>query len=233
MNPLNLILASASPRRRRFLQELNLPHTTMTADVDETPLPQEAASALAARLAMAKAEAVAGKLDDKQRPALIIGADTVVAIDDEVLGKPADEDEAASMLRRLRHGSHQVHSALAAVKLDVDGGCRRLVRVNSTRVTMRPYSDEEIVQYIATGDPLDKAGAYAIQHRTFEPVRSLTGCPAGVMGMPLADLRAVLAVFGILIKQPLPSICHRLTGLSCCQESDTRASGRIDSLESD
>jgi septum formation protein len=130
-----------------------------------------------------------------------------------------DEDEAIEMLRRLRRETHQVHSALALVTVGEDGARRQQIRINTTDVEMRGYSDEEIVQYVASGDPLDKAGAYAIQHREFDPVASLRGCAAGVMGLPVADLRAMLAEFGVDVNVPLAPVCQRLTGLSCCQQA--------------
>lgn len=218
MNPLKLILASASPRRRRFLQELEVPHHILVADIDEDPHAHEDGVALATRLALGKVAAVADKLIAADLPALIIGADTVVTLDGEVLGKPANEDEAIEMLRRLRRQIHQVHSALALLLVDEDGARRQQVQVNTTDVHMRNYSDEEIVQYVASGDPLDKAGAYAIQHREFDPVASLRGCAAGVMGLPAADLRDLLAEFGVEVEGSLPPVCRRLTGLPCCQE---------------
>ncbi len=217
MNPLNLILASASPRRRRFLEELGLPHTVITADIDETQKRGEDPLALVRRLAETKARSIAEGISAAMRPALIIGADTVVVSEGRVLGKPEDEDEAIAMLVQLRQHSHHVHSALALVRVDNDGTQQSQIRVNSTVVTMRHYSNEEIVEYVATGDPLDKAGAYAIQHRSFAPVRALHGCPAGVMGLPLADLRDLLAEQGITVSTPLPPICAHLIGLPCCQ----------------
>jgi septum formation protein len=218
MNPLKLILASASPRRRRFLQELEVDHRVLVADIDEEPQLQEDAIDLAARLALGKASAVADKLAAQDYPALIIGADTVVALDGHLLGKPVDEDDAIEMLRRLRRATHQVHSALALVMVAEDGARSQQIRINTTDVDMRGYSDEEIVQYVASGDPLDKAGAYAIQHREFDPVASLRGCAAGVMGLPAADLCDMLAEFGVAVDVPLAPVCQRLTGLSCCQE---------------
>lgn len=217
MNPLNLILASASPRRRRFLQELRLDHTVITADIDERQQRGEDPLALVCRLAESKARTVAERLSPDQCPALVIGADTVVVSDGTVLGKPEDEDEAIAMLSQLRQRAHYVHSALALVHKDSDGSMHSRVQVNSTKVQMRHYTNEEIIEYVATGDPLDKAGAYAIQHRTFTPVRRLEGCPAGVMGLPLADLRDLLAEHGITVTQPLPPICAHLIGLPCCQ----------------
>ncbi|MBX2998757.1 MAG: septum formation protein Maf [Caldilineaceae bacterium] len=218
MNPLKLILASASPRRRRFLQELDLPHRALVADIDEDPKAHEEATDLAARLALGKATAIADRLPPEDHPALIIGADTVVALNGAVLGKPMDEDEAIEMLRRLRRETHQVHSALALLFVAEDGARRQQIRMNTTDVDMRGYSNEEIVQYVASGDPLDKAGAYAIQHREFDPVASLRGCAAGVMGLPVADLCEMLAQFGVDVNVPLAPVCQRLTGLPCCQE---------------
>ena len=232
-----VILASASPRRRQFLSQLGLAHTTAAADIDESPSPGEQAEPLAARLALGKALAVANSLPADQRPALVIGADTVVALDGESLGKPADADAATRMLVALRGRVHQVHSGLAIVRADrkteflreatdnaaIDPTKNSVspetsqVIVNTSHVTMRNYSDAEIAAYIATGDPLDKAGAYAIQNRGFDPVARLDGCPSGVMGLPMADLLALLARFGVTVEYPIAPVCQRLTGLACCQ----------------
>ncbi|MBI3958161.1 MAG: septum formation protein Maf [Chloroflexi bacterium] len=216
MNPLKVILASSSPRRRLFLSALGLAHSTAAADIDESPLPGEAAEHLALRLAQSKALAVADNLRPDQRPALVIGADTVVALDGVLLGKPVDAQEATGMLAALRGRIHQVHSALAVVHVDHKIQDQR-VTVNTTHVTMRAYTDAEIAVYVATGDPLDKAGAYAIQHRGFDPVARLDGCPAGVMGLPTADLLALLAGFGVRVDCPVAAVCRSLAGLACCQ----------------
>lgn len=230
-------MASASPRRRQFISELGFAHTTAAADIDESPRPGEQAEPLAARLALGKAMAVANSLPAAQGPALVIGADTVVALDGQLLGKPADTDEATRMLVALRGRVHQVHSGLAVVYVDTKTEllCEATtdaspdsvknsvfpepsqVIVNTSHVTMRPYSDAEIAAYIATGDPLDKAGAYAIQHRGFDPVAQLDGCPSGVMGLPVADLLMLLTRFGVAVDCPVASLCQRLTGLACCQ----------------
>lgn len=210
----HLILASQSPRRQQFLRDLGLVFVIMAADIDETPRPGETPVALARRLAEEKARAVAGSLPADAPPALIIAADTVVAVGDRVLGKPADAADATAMLARLRGRSHRVHSGVSVLST-ADG--RQSTRVNSTRVTMRAYTDAEIAAYVASGDPLDKAGAYAIQHPAFAPVARLEGCLSGVMGLPLGDLRDLLATFGVEIDRPLAPVCEQYSDrFGCC-----------------
>ncbi len=213
-NDLSLILASASPRRQEFLRALGLDVQILTADLDETRLADESPAQMVARLAQAKAHAVAARLPGDAGPALIIAADTTVALDDVELGKPASADDAANMLTILRSRPHQVHTALHLLST-ADG--HEVGRLNSTTVHMRHYTDREMADYIATGDPVDKAGSYAIQHRDFAPVERLSGCAAGVMGMPLADLREMLAYFGVTLDMDLAPICAGLTGVECCQ----------------
>lgn len=246
MNPPKIILASASPRRHQVLCCLGIAHTVEAADIDETAVAGESPSILVERLAIAKALVVGNRLtlaaSDEWREEstncspptiavqeveglLVIGADTVVAIGPEILGKPAHADEAVHMLQRLRTSPHQVHSALAIAHF-VGACCERLrSRVNTTRVDMRCYSDEEIVAYVATGDPLDKAGAYGLQDRAFRPVSRLVGCPTGVMGLASADLQALLAEFGISVAQHPTQFCHNLTGFPCCQTTQIPEAG--------
>ncbi len=215
MDRRNIILASGSPRRRAFLKALGLSFTVVTADIDERPRPGEKPLDLVARLAETKARTVAQALPDELRPALVIAADTVVALGDQLLGKPKDREDAVAMLQRLREREHQVHTGVSILSTSDD---RLLSRVNSTQVLMRAYTDQEIHAYVRSGNPLDKAGAYAIQHRAFAPVLRLEGCAAGVMGLPLADLRDLLAQFGVAVTVPLAQVCSRLTGVPCCQE---------------
>jgi len=209
-----LILASQSPRRQEFLRALGLDFQVRTADLDESRLADESPAEMVERLAQAKAHAIAARLPGDAGPTLILAADTTVALDDIELGKPASADDAVNMLTILRSRPHQVHTAIHLLST-ADG--REAGRLNSTTVHMRHYTDREMADYIATGDPLDKAGAYAIQHREFAPVERLTGCASGVMGMPLADLRDLLADFGVTLNIDLAPICARLTGASCCQ----------------
>lgn len=215
-----VILGSASPRRSAFLDQMGLDFEIRVADIDETPLPNESPTVLVMRLAEGKAQAVAEAFTANgtslEGPCLIIAADTVVAIGDQVLGKPIDETDARRMLKQLRTGPHQVHSAIC-VRSTGDG--RQETRLNTSTVIMRAYSDDDIEAYIAGGDPMDKAGAYAIQHPGFAPVAELDGCFTGVMGLPLGDLTDLLAEFGVDVETPLPHICEEHTNFACCRTS--------------
>ncbi|HZU05038.1 MAG TPA: Maf family protein [Chloroflexota bacterium] len=185
----SLVLASASPRRRELLARLGLPFEIVVPQVDETPAPGEPPAALATRLAAAKAEAV-GRL----RPhALVLAADTVVYDGTEVLGKPRDAAEAAAMLRRLCGRQHEVLTAVWVRRPDA----APLSGLARTLVEMRPYTEEEIAAYVASGNPLDKAGAYAIQHPEFRPVARIVGCYLNVVGLPLCVVTELLRAAGL------------------------------------
>ena len=233
MNAPKVILASNSPRRQRFFRDLGIPFLAESADIDESPAPNEPPAKMVARLALAKSMTVAARHTSRAakrdtvppHDILVIGADTVVAVEGELLGKPTDADEARTMLVRLRARTHQVHTALALAL--VAGGelkCKRCL-LNTSTVKMRAYSDDEIAAYIATGDSMDKAGAYAIQHPQFRPVQSLSGCPAGVMGLPVADLLGLLAEFSLSVERSPIQICAALTGLQCCQQQAENSHG--------
>jgi septum formation protein len=209
----HIILASASTRRQAFLRELGLEFTVLPADIDETPLPNERPIALAERLATAKAQAVAARLPSYE-DVVIVAADTVVALGEMQLGKPADGVEAAHMLRLLRARAHEVHSAISV--LDSATGAQSTV-VNTTVVWMRDYADEEIRAYVESGDPLDKAGAYAIQHPTFDPAHQLRGCLSGVMGLPLGEVRDLLHAVGVALLADVATVCAAQTHFPCCQ----------------
>ncbi|MDQ1300368.1 MAG: nucleoside triphosphate pyrophosphatase [Chloroflexota bacterium] len=206
MNP-ELILASQSPRRRALLAALGLIFTIDAADVDETPLPGERPDALVCRLCRAKAQTVAGR----HPGAIVLAADTVVTLDERLLGKPADGSEAAAMLRSLRGRPHTVFTAVAVAR---DGAVES--RLNASQVTMRDYSEAEIAAYVASGDPLDKAGAYAIQHASFSPVAAWTGCYAGIMGLPLRLTSEMLAAAGLPAPVGATEVCRGLNGGGCC-----------------
>ncbi len=211
--PIALILASASQRRQQFLRDLGLPFTIHVADIDETPLPQEDPAAMTQRLAEAKARTVADRLDPLPADALIIASDTTVALGAEIYGKPADAADAVRMLRDLRNRDHVVISAVSVLRLSD----RRLAtRVNVTTVTMRAYTDAEIDAYVASGDPLDKAGAYGIQSPGFAPACALDGCYASVMGLPLGDLCELLVGFGVQPRQDVATVCLQHNPFTCC-----------------
>lgn len=181
-----IVLASASPRRHELFSLLGIPFIVHTADIDETPLSNETPAQTVARLSRTKASVVAAQIDG-----LVVAADTLVVLDDEILGKPADSAEAAVILRRLRGRAHQVLTGVTVLGGRSDGVQTLVV---STNVWMRAYSDEEITAYVASDDPLDKAGAYAIQYQSFAPVSRLDGCPASVMGLPVCKLDEILRV---------------------------------------
>lgn len=214
-----VVLASGSPRRQAFLRELGVAFTVLPADVDESPLAGESPIPLARRLAERKAAAVAAKLRQDaplvpRVPHVIVAADTVVALGELLLAKPEDDADAVRMLTLLRGQSHQVHSAVA-VLATATGAVQ--TRVSSTTVWMRDYTDGEIAAYVATGDPHDKAGAYAIQHPTFAPVARLEGCLSGVIGLPLHELRELLDGAGVTLTGDVVQVCEAQTHFACCR----------------
>ncbi len=205
----DLLLASNSPRRRRLLNLTGWSFEVRAVEIDETPLTGELPAGYVLRLAEAKARAAAGLAP---QGALVLAADTTVADGDVILGKPADPDEAAAMLRRLRGRTHRVFTALALFQPESG---RLETDLCATSVPMRHYSDEEIARYVASGDPLDKAGAYAIQHAGFHPVDGLQGCYACVVGLPLCHLQRSLLKFGLGPRAGVPAACQRELGYAC------------------
>jgi septum formation protein len=180
-----LVLASASPRRRELLAQLGVQFLVAAVDIDESSRPGETPRDLVLRLACGKAEAA---LDQAPPGHWVLGADTVVAVGREILGKPADAAEAAAMLQRLSGRAHTVYSGLALART---GFGTRTAAVR-TRVWMRGITSGEIARYLATGEPLGKAGAYAIQGRAAAFVRCLAGSYSNVVGLPLFELDAML-----------------------------------------
>jgi septum formation protein len=208
-----LVLASGSPRRREFLRLLGLSHETATAQIDESARPNEDPLQLVRRLSLEKARVVARRLSGETTGgAIVIGADTVVVYGDRVLGKPRDAGEARQMLRTLCGRTHLVHSGVTVVDT---ARSHEVTTAATSSVLMRPYLDEEIERYIASGDPFDKAGAYAIQHPQFHPVESIDGCYASVMGLPLCHLTAVLRALDVPLPLDPATICEQMTGHSC------------------
>ncbi|MCB0036276.1 MAG: septum formation protein Maf [Anaerolineales bacterium] len=187
----DFILASASPRRKALLHMLAIPFTVELADVDEDSIVVADPLLNVQRRSILKA---AGLEVAKRHPVVILAADTIVTIDGDILNKPATTDEAREMLQRLRGRPHEV---LTSITLRDNLSGKTTTEVDRVQVYMRPYTDDEIEAYIATGDPMDKAGAYAIQHPEFQPVAQLTGCYLTVMGLSLCHLLTLLPQFSI------------------------------------
>jgi septum formation protein len=189
-----LILASGSPRRRVLLGALGVPFDIRPADVDETPVPGESADDLVRRLAVAKAEA--GLAAASERPAVVLAADTLVSVDGEVLGKPVDEADAARMLRLLSGSRHQVLTGVAVAASDGTSASLS-VEVETTHVHMAPWTEEQIAAYVASGEPMDKAGSYAIQEVGDRFVTRIEGTFDNVVGLPMARTRRMLVEAGL------------------------------------
>lgn len=183
-----VILASQSPRRRELLDLIGIRHEVRPADVDETALPDERPVPHAERLARSKAAALA----DGSAGTVVVAADTIVVIDDMILGKPADEADARRMLRLLAGRSHTVFTAVAAAR-----GDRIVSAVEQVGVTFRDLDEAEIAAYVATGEPMDKAGSYGIQGFGATIVRRVEGDYFAVMGLPLVRLVTLLRELGL------------------------------------
>lgn len=188
--PRQLILASASPRREELLRELGLPFTVVPSGLPEELPPGPPGESVRA-LALAKARAVAGRISS----GVVLGADTAVVLGGVILGKPADPEDARRMLRALREETHEVITGVGLV--EAPGG-REATAVVVTRVRMGQYGDDEIEAYLATGEPYDKAGAYAIQGAGSRLVAHVDGCYTNVVGLPLSTTRRLLAEWGLL-----------------------------------
>jgi septum formation protein len=186
-----VILASASPRRRELLRLLDVEFEVRPSTVEEQQLPAESGAQFVARLACEKAEDVARSLDPAPGNTVVLGADTEVILDDEALGKPQSDDHAAEMLRRLAGRAHDVVTGICLVPLP-HGTRPPLVEVVSTRVYFGAMSDRDIAAYVASGEPRDKAGAYAIQGGAARFIERIEGCYYNVMGLPVAALYKLL-----------------------------------------
>jgi septum formation protein len=187
---MKLILASASPRRGAILESAGIPFERRATEIDESPLPGETPEACVLRLAGEKARRASREVTGE---AVVVGADTLVVIDGEVLAKPVDEEDAGRMLRLLSGRTHRVITGVAALRLS-DGAMRRAAEI--TNVTFAALTDREIDDYVATGEPMDKAGAYGIQERAGRFVSRIEGCYFNVVGLPLARLYAMLRELG-------------------------------------
>lgn len=233
-NTHHLVLASTSPRRRAFMSVLGLPFTAVSPsqiiEVDETPFPQEPPDQLVQRLSRRKALTVAKNIEhyavlnrlNQTHHLVVIAADTVVALGNTILGKPETANQATEMLKALRRRVHDVYSGLTVVDLPqlAASGTQSITTCrHHSQVWMRRYTDAEIAAYVATGSPLDKAGAYGIQDKQFAPVERLDGCFASVMGLPFAELVTELRRFNIPFPAT-PTLCRRHTGIPCCQKPE-------------
>jgi septum formation protein len=202
-----LVLGSNSPRRRQLLALTGWKFDVSAADVDETRFENEAPTEYVLRLAETKARATRADLDQ-----IVLAADTAVVDGADLLGKPKDSRDAVAMLRRLRGHTHQVYTGIALLRLR-DGLLLKDLCV--TDVPMREYSDREIDAYVQTGDPLDKAGAYAIQHPHFRPVAQLSGCYASVMGLPVCHVIRLMRSMGFQPDTDFFLSCETLLAYRC------------------
>jgi len=182
-----ILLASASPRRSELLRQVGIAHEVRPVEVDEAPQPGEAPSAYVLRLAEAKAAALWSRLRSEER-APVLAADTTVALEGEIFGKPGESAAARRMLGRLSGRTHEVHTAVA---LRHPGGAA--ARVSSSSVTLRALEPAEIDWYCGTGEPLDKAGGYAVQGRAAVFISHIAGSYSGIMGLPLYETWELLA----------------------------------------
>jgi septum formation protein len=184
-----LVLASASPRRRELLSNAHISFEVHPAEINEDPLPNEPAKAYAERLARQKAQAVAQQHPNNP----VLGADTIVVIDNQILVKPVDAADAARMLRLLSGRTHQVMTGVCLVM----SGCHT-VASETTAVTMTKISEQEIADYISTGEPMDKAGAYAIQGIASRWIPRIEGDYSNVVGLPVALVYRMLRQAGVI-----------------------------------
>ncbi|MBI9042972.1 MAG: septum formation protein Maf [Anaerolineaceae bacterium] len=199
----NIILASGSPRRKELLGWTGWRFSTLSVDIDESPFPGENPESYVLRLALEKLEAA---LDLVKRNDIVLAADTTVAFEDQILGKPLDDDQAVEMLTELRGKTHQVLTGIAIGSKDPVLSSSKVI---ISQVPMREYSDAEIQAYVASGDPMDKAGAYAIQNHTFHPVTDFSGCFANVMGLPVCDLINLFRQIEIFPVTEVPAVCQQ------------------------
>ncbi len=209
-SPLQFILASNSPRRKELLSLTGQPFGIRAANVNEDTREAEAGQEYVARLAKDKAEIVGAAFAGQE--ALILAADTTVVFGDHILAKPADANEAKGMLTELRGKRHMVYTGITVLRA-ADGV--KLSDLASTEVPMRNYSEQEMNEYVASGNPLDKAGAYAIQHAGFHPVEAMAGCYANVVGLPLCHLQRTLQKWNIEFDVDLPAACQQYLAYEC------------------
>ncbi len=206
---MTILLASNSPRRRELMALASRDFVVWMTDVDESQRAGESPADYVLRLAEAKARAAVPRAQPQN---VIIAADTIVVDGSALLGKPSNAAMAAQMLQQLRGRTHQVYTGLAVLRMSTG---QLLKDLCMTDVPMRDYSDAEIDRYVWSGDPLDKAGAYAIQHTEFHPVAGLSGCVASVMGLPLCHLLRLFEKIGLAQEVGLPARCQTYLNYAC------------------
>lgn len=187
-----IYLASSSPRRAELLRQIGVEFEILKCDIDETARPGETVIELVQRLSIAKARCARELLDTQQRERLVLAADTLIELDGHIIGKPRDRQECGAILTRLSGREHHVHSAVAVV--DQDDRFNIMATVN--RIRFRQLTNAEIANYCACGEPLDKAGAYAIQGRAAMFIEHLSGSYSAVMGLPLFETAQLLEQAG-------------------------------------
>jgi MAF protein len=202
-------LASNSPRRREILTWAGWQLETTSSNGDESRLENEAPEEYVRRVAELKSRVDLKNAADSD---FVISADTIVVFDGKILGKPKDSQDATAMLAAMRAKDHWVMTAIAVRRVGCEDTQLELCR---TKVKMRAYTDEEIRSYVASGDPIDKAGAYAIQDRGFHPAEGFAGCMASVMGMPLCHLERMLRRSRDYEWTNWPSICQKKLEYTC------------------
>ena len=186
-----IILASQSPRRVALLKQMGIDCLVMPADIDETALSSESPDQYVLRLAEQKALAIVAKLNGEHADMPVLAADTTVALGSSIFGKPENANDAFNMLKKLSNSTHQVHTAIA---LAFNGKCESAL--NTTQVTMMPLSDAMIMAYVATNEPMDKAGSYAIQGLAGNWIKRIEGSYTGVMGLPVHETAMLLKKIG-------------------------------------
>jgi septum formation protein len=194
-----LVLASASPRRRELLRSRGIDFVVIASDIPETVQPNELPATFVERMAREKAHAVAANLKTR---AWVLGSDTVVVVDDDILGKPRDADDACGMLRRLSGRGHDVMTGVALIA--PDRSTQSTFHV-VTRVDMKRLSSEDIARYVESGEPMDKAGAYAIQGGAARFIARVAGSYSNVVGLPLDEVCAVLELHALVRSVPAES----------------------------
>ncbi|MDP3047037.1 MAG: Maf family protein [Chloroflexota bacterium] len=209
-----LVLASASPRRHALLGLLRQPFHVLATSTDETVVPGASVEETVISLASAKARVAVTRHPD----CVVLAADTLVEMDGRILGKPTSPDEAVLMLRSLRGRWHTVWTGVA-VMVGTTGYYD--VTAVAASVLMRPYSDAEIAAYVATGDPMDKAAAYAVQHASFDPVAEVRGCRANVMGLPVCEVHDMLTRAALVGSVSPAHSCPVYLGIVCTGRQET------------